>query len=66
MANLEKLMGLDGAVAAGEFTPSGELVSYKGDFGEDIAKVIARMCAANSLMGSSEAESFTRIPITSG
>lgn len=30
MANLEKLMGLDGAVAAGEFTPSGELVNYKG------------------------------------
>ena len=61
MADLEKLMGLGGAVAAGEFTPGGELVSYKGDFTEDIAKLIARMCAANTLMGTTQAESFTHI-----
>ncbi|MGD2074111.1 MAG: DUF2173 family protein [Gammaproteobacteria bacterium] len=61
MANLERLMGLNGAVSAGEFTPDGELVSYKGDIPEDIARLTARMCAANSLMGTSQAEGYTRI-----
>jgi roadblock/LC7 domain-containing protein len=61
MANLDKLMGLGGATAAGEFTPAGDLVTYKGEFPEDIARLIAKMCAANSLMGATEADSFTRI-----
>jgi roadblock/LC7 domain-containing protein len=61
MANLDRVMGLNGAVAAGEFTPEGELVAYKGDLTEDIARLIARMCAANTLMGTTQAESFTRI-----
>ncbi len=61
MANLDRLMGLGGAVAAGEFAPGGELVTYKGDITEDVAKLIARMCAANSLMGTSQAENFTHI-----
>ena len=61
MANLDRLMGLKGAVSAGEFTSGGELVSYTGDLTEEIAKLIARMCAANTLMGTSQAESFTRI-----
>ncbi len=61
MTNLDRLMGLGGAVAAGEFTSSGELAAYKGDIPEDIAKVIAKMCAANTLMGSSQAENFTHI-----
>ncbi len=61
MANLDRLMQLGGAVAAGEFTPGGELVGYKGEISEDIAKLIARMCAANTLMGTTQAESFTHI-----
>ncbi|MEN8106795.1 MAG: DUF2173 family protein [Pseudomonadota bacterium] len=61
MTNLDRLMGLNGAVAAGEFTPGGELVSYKGDLTEEIAKLFAKMCAANTLMGTTQAESFTRI-----
>ena len=61
MANLDRVMGLKGAVAAGEFTPGGDLVTYKGELTEDIAKLIARMCAANTLMGTTQAESFTRI-----
>ncbi len=61
MANLDRLMGLGGAVAAGEFSPGGDLVAYKGDLPEDIAKLIARMCAANTLMGTSQAESFTHV-----
>ena len=32
MANLNRLMTLGGAVAAGEFSADGGLVSYKGDF----------------------------------
>lgn len=61
MANLDKLMGLSGAVSAGEFTSGGELVSYKGELTEENAKMIARLCAANTLMGTTQAESFTRI-----
>ena len=61
MVNLKRLMGLSGAVAAYELTPGGELVSYKGDLSEDIAELVARMCAANSLMGTTQAETFTRI-----
>lgn len=61
MANLKRLMGLSGAVAAYELTPGGELVSYKGDVSEEIAGLVARMCAANTLMGTTQAETFTRI-----
>ncbi len=61
MANLDRLMGLRGATAAGEFTSGGDLVTYKGDLPEDIARLIAKMCAANTLMGTTQAENFTRI-----
>ncbi len=58
--NLDKLMALDGATAAGEFTPTGELVAYKGDLSQEHAEMVAMMCAANSLMGKMQAESFTK------
>ncbi|MGD1983852.1 MAG: DUF2173 family protein [Chromatiaceae bacterium] len=61
MANVKRLLGLTGAVSAGEFSSTGELVSYEGDLPEDVAHLIARMCAANTLMGISQAESFTRL-----
>lgn len=61
MANLDRLMGLKGAVSASEFTPDGELVSYEGELTEEIAKLVAQLCAANTLMGTTQAESFTRI-----
>jgi len=61
VANLDRLMGLSGATAAGEFTAGGDLVTYKGDLPEEIARLIAKMCAANSLMGTTQADSFTRI-----
>ena len=60
MANLDKLIGLNGAVAAIEFTPGGDLITYKGELSEDIAKMLAKTCAANSLMGTIQAESITR------
>jgi roadblock/LC7 domain-containing protein len=61
MANLDRLMKIGGAVAAGEFAPNGELVSYKGGFPEETAALIAKLCAANSLMGETETESLTRV-----
>ena len=61
MANLKRLLKLKGAVSAGEFAPNGELLSYEGNPPEDIAHLIARMCAANTLRGISQSESFTRI-----
>ena len=47
--DLNKLMALRGATAAGEFTPTGELVAYNGDLSEEHAEMVAMMCAANSL-----------------
>lgn len=61
MANLERLMELSGAVAAYELTPGGELVNYHGDVNKDIAGLVARMCAANTLMGATQAETFSRV-----
>jgi roadblock/LC7 domain-containing protein len=61
MANLDRLLRLKGAVSAGEFSADGELVSYKGDLTEEDAALIAKMCAANTLMGTMEAETFSRI-----
>ncbi|MEN8174776.1 MAG: DUF2173 family protein [Pseudomonadota bacterium] len=61
MANLTRLMDLGGAVAAGEFGPSGELISFLGDLPEDVASLVAKMCVANTFMGTTQAESFTKI-----
>jgi roadblock/LC7 domain-containing protein len=61
MTNLDRLMGLKGAVSAGEFTADGELLTFKGEMTEDIARIIAKQCAANTLMGTIQADSFSRI-----
>jgi roadblock/LC7 domain-containing protein len=61
MANLNRLMTLRGAVAAGEFSADGELVSYKGDFPKETARYIATLCAGNSLLGATEVEGLSRI-----
>jgi len=58
---LDKLMQLKGAIAAGEYTPDGKLVEYKGPMPKEMAEMIAKMVAANTLMGTVEAESFTKI-----
>ena len=54
-------MRLKGAIAAGHFTADGKLVEYKGPLTKELAEMVAKMCAANSLMGTIEAESFTKI-----
>jgi roadblock/LC7 domain-containing protein len=61
MVNLDRVMGLEGAIAAGEFSPTGELVSYKGNLPQDVARLLARTCAANHLMGTSEVEHLSHI-----
>ncbi|MCY0850634.1 DUF2173 family protein [Sulfuracidifex metallicus] len=58
---LETLMKLKGAVAAGEFKENGELVSYKGEMPEDLAKMVAMMCAANTMMAKMQAEGFSKM-----
>ena len=58
---LERLMKLKGAVAAGSFSPDGKLVEYTGPLSKELAEMVAKMCAANSLMANVEAESFTKI-----
>lgn len=63
MADLSRLLDLSGAVAVEEFTPAGEVISYKykGDLPEETARIIAKLCAANTLMGENEVEGLTRI-----
>jgi roadblock/LC7 domain-containing protein len=61
MAELSRLLDLGGAVAAWEFTPRGEIVSYKGELSEEALRPIFKLCAANALMGESEMEAFARI-----
>ncbi|BFI76649.1 DUF2173 family protein [Sulfurisphaera ohwakuensis] len=58
---LDRLMKLKGAIAAGHFTADGKLVEYKGPLTKELAEMVAKMCAANSLMGTTEAELFTKI-----
>ena len=60
MADLDKVMALSGATAAGEFATAGTLVTHKGELSREQAEMIALMCAANTLMGKMQAEGFTR------
>lgn len=59
-ANLDNLMRLGGAVAAGEFGVGGDLLGYQGDLSQEHAEMVAMMCAANSMMGKMQAESFAK------
>lgn len=58
---MEKLMKLKGAVAAIRFKENGELVAYKGQMSQDLAKIIATASAANSLTAKVEGEALTKI-----
>jgi roadblock/LC7 domain-containing protein len=60
MADLDKLMALSGATAAGEYATDGKLITYKGELAQEHAEMTALMCAANTLMGKMQAEGFTR------
>ena len=58
---LERLMKIKGAIAAGHFSADGKLLGYKGDIPKEMAELVAKMCAANTMMGSMEAEGFTML-----
>jgi len=47
---LERLMKIRGAVAAGHFTADGKLREYTGEISKEMAEMVAKMCAANTLM----------------
>ncbi|ARM76828.1 DUF2173 family protein [Acidianus manzaensis] len=61
MDKLDRLMGLKGAIAAGEYTPDGKLVSYKGNIQKEMAEMVAMMVAANTMMGKMQAEGFSKL-----
>ena len=60
-AKLERLMKIKGAIAAGHFSADGKLLGYKGDIPKDVAELVAKMCAANTLMAQMQAEGFTML-----
>jgi len=59
MADLSKAMAIPGAFAAGEFSPTGELINYVGNIPLQAAKIAALMCAANKLMCKMQAAGWT-------
>jgi roadblock/LC7 domain-containing protein len=59
MADLQKALSIPGVYAAGEFTDTGELVAYAGDISLKTAKMAAKMCAANKMMGKMQASGWT-------
>lgn len=59
-ANLDKLMGLKGVIAAGEFGVDGKLIAHKGNLTQEHAEMTAMMCAANNLNLKMQAESFSK------
>ena len=61
MADLNRLMTLGGAVAAGEFSADGGLVSYKGGFPRETARYIATLCAGKALIGAIEVAGLSRM-----
>jgi roadblock/LC7 domain-containing protein len=63
MASLDDLLDIEGVVAAGEFTPDGELVDYKArmDMSEEMAQMTAQFCATVTMMFNTLAGSFTQL-----
>jgi roadblock/LC7 domain-containing protein len=56
---LDKIMSLPGAVAAGEFTPEGKLIRYKGQLNQEAAEMAAMMCGLTSAMFSKQTVEFS-------
>ncbi|BCU69711.1 DUF2173 family protein [Stygiolobus caldivivus] len=60
-AKLERLMKIKGAIAAGHFSADGKLLAYKGDIPKEIAEMVAKMCAANTLTAEMQADGFSAL-----
>jgi roadblock/LC7 domain-containing protein len=58
--DLNKVMQLAGAVAAGHFSDDGKMLAKEGHIDEETAHMVAMMCAANTMMGKMQAENFSK------
>jgi roadblock/LC7 domain-containing protein len=63
MATLDELMTIQGVVAAGEFTPGGELVDFRSavTMPSEQARLTAQCCATVSNLFGMLAEAYTRL-----
>jgi roadblock/LC7 domain-containing protein len=63
MATLEQLLQIEGVVAAGEFTPDGKLVDFKGkmEMSQEVAAMTAQFCATVTMLFNTLAGAHTRI-----
>lgn len=58
---LDDLMKIPGVVAAGEFKPTGELISYKGNVPKEVAGMASQFCATVSMLFNTLGGSFTQL-----
>lgn len=63
MTTVNDLLEIDGVVAAGEFSPDGELVEYGAtmDMTEEMAATAAQFCATVTMLFDTLAGGFTEI-----
>jgi roadblock/LC7 domain-containing protein len=63
MVTLDELLNIEGVVAAGEFTPDGNLVDYQAemDMSPELAEMTAQFCATVTMMFNTLAGSFTQL-----
>jgi len=47
MANFKKLMEINGAVLAGEFSENGQIVAYEGEYPLELVEDFSKYCAEN-------------------
>jgi roadblock/LC7 domain-containing protein len=59
MADLDKLMSVKGVWAAGEFSPDGKLIAYRGNISEEHAAMAAMTFNANTVMVDVYTQSYT-------
>ncbi len=59
MADLNKLLSINGVFAAGEFGDDGTLKAHAGDLSEEHAAMAAQMCAANNAVGRMQCDGYT-------
>jgi roadblock/LC7 domain-containing protein len=63
MTTTDELLEIEGVVAAGEFSPDGELVEYAAsmDMSEEMAATAAQFCATVTMLFDTPAGGFTEL-----
>jgi len=65
MNKLEKLINLDGALAAFEFNPSGELqsssISEQANIEDDVLEMLCHVCVANGAIATMQARGWEKM-----